>query len=112
MIILLNTLRWLKDYWYVPAILVLGIVGTVLWRRFGGRGEDPMLRVNAELRAIEAGREVRQVRLEQGLQGAQAAVAAKYASKINELDDAEADRVSQLRHDPEAMARAIERLTR
>jgi hypothetical protein len=109
----MKVLRWLGDYWYIPLILIGGVLATIVF--FGRKKFDGATftkRLGIELGAIEAKREARDVRLQLGAEQAKQHVLDKYAEKRKSLDEKTEARVKELEDDPEALAKALERLTR
>jgi hypothetical protein len=96
--------------------MVLGAVGgivlMVLLRSAGREGGNPFDKVASELKVIEAGREAREARINEGEEAALKAVEEKYAKKREALDAQEAERIKKYEDDPVALARALERASR
>jgi len=109
----MRVLRWLGDFWYIPLIIIGGLTA-VVFLFWTGRFDLKkfMKRLGIELGAIEAKREARDVRLQLGAEHAKQHVLDKYAEKRKSLDAKTEARVKELEDDPEALAKALERLTR
>lgn len=107
----MSALRWLGDYWYVPFLIVIAIVGMVLLNR-KSRPFSAVQKITKELGAIEAKREARNVQLQLGAEQAKQHVKEKYAEKRKVLDTKEEAKAQELEDDPVALAKFLERLTR
>ena len=111
----MRVLRWLYDYWYIP-FMVLGAVGAlvllVVLRSAGRDAGAPFEKVGSELKVIEAGREAREARINQGEAAALQAVNDKYAAKRETLDFHAEAKVKKYENNPVALARAMERASR
>ena len=104
-------IRWVRDYWYVPLIVIGGIFA-IVWLR--GRGKDAasiVSRVTKEVAAIASKREARDMKIQLGHEQAKQHVMDKYREKRKGLDAKQEARVKELEDDPEALALALERLT-
>lgn len=112
---MLKILCFFKDYWYVP-FMVLGAVGglalVMVLRSAGKDAGDPFEKVGSELKVIEAGREAREARINQGEAAALQAVNDKYAAKRETLDFHAETKIKKYENDPVALARAMERVSR
>lgn len=108
-------LRWLADFWYIPPMVLAaagGIILMILLRSAGREGGNPFDKVASELKVIEAGREAREDRINQGEAQALEAVEKKYQAKREDLNEKEAAKIKQYEDDPVALARAMERASR
>jgi hypothetical protein len=102
-------LRWLGDYWYIPLIAIGAIFG-IIWLR--GRAPKGVVdKVQAELGAIAAKREARDLQIQLGHEQAKKHVLEKYAEKRKALDAKQDERIKELEDDPAKLALALERLT-
>ena len=104
-------LRWLADYWYVPLLAAGAVVGWVLLGRFRSKTDPPPLQdVLAEVAAIKAKRETREVELRLGAERARQHVREKYRAKLGRLDAEAALKVKELENDSAALAAYLDRL--
>ena len=108
----MKALRWAKDYWYVPLLIVVGVglAGILFWKKKSVAGL--LIHLQTELSAIASQREARDVRLQLGAEQAKQHVLDKYAEKRKSLDAKSEARVKELEDDPEKLAKLLERLTR
>jgi hypothetical protein len=108
----MKALYWMKDFWYIP-VFILGagvLLAFMMWRR---ESVSKILeRIKTEFSAIDARRETRDIRIQLGAEQAKQHVIDKYAEKRKNLDEKSEARVKALENDPEALAAALERLTR
>lgn len=109
----MRALRWVADYWYIPVIVLLGVVAVVALFWTGKFDLKKFLdRLGIELASIEAKREARDIKLQLGAEQAKQHVLDKYAEKRKALDEKAEARVKELEDDPEQLAKTLERLTR
>ena len=103
----------IKDYWYVP-LLVLGvIIGYYTFRRWRGTEGDALLKpVLDTIRVIQAGGQARNEQIQNGVEAATASVKAKYQVQQLALQTEQANQVKELENDPIALAKYLERITR
>lgn len=109
-----RALAWLRDYWWIPALVLAGVGISLLGRRaveavFGRSLQD---KVQLELDAIEARREVREIEHQQDHERAVKHVRAKYEMKLAQLEGAEKERARELANDPQKLAELMTRLGR
>jgi len=110
---MIRVLRWLVDYWYIPVLVVVAIVVSVVGRRLLGIDTKDLEDLTAsQLREIEAKRAAREAVLAAGREQATRQVQEKYAAAYARLDEQQAARVKVLENDPERLAVALERLSR
>jgi len=106
-------LHWIGDYWYIPALVIVAIVGYFTFRRWRGKsGEDILQPVLNELKVIQAGSQVREMQIQMGTDAAKAAVQEKYKAKTIALEAEQQAKVKELEDDPVALAKYLERITR
>jgi len=103
----MRVLRWLADYWYIPVLAIVAVLG-VLWFRT----KDPMKWIERELRAIDSARETRAIQIELGAEQATQHVKDKYKAKRETLDAKDEAKVAKLENDPVALAKFLEKVTR
>lgn len=108
-----KVLHWIGDYWYIPALVLVAIVGYFTFRRWRGKaGEDIFQPVLNELRVIQAGAQIRDRQIQMGADAAKAAVQEKYKAKTIALEAEQQAKVKELEDDPVALAKYLERITR
>lgn len=110
----MKVLRWLADYWWIPALILVGVGLSLFGRRmveavFGSSFQE---KLELELGAIDAKRETREVRLQQGHDAAVRHVREKYKAEFEALDAKEAARVKELEANPEKLAKAMAKAAR
>lgn len=108
----MKVLTWLKDYWYIPLLVLVVIALVVLWIMSGARGPSPLQTLTGELDAIESGRKAREDAIKSGNDVAVKAVKEKYGAKMEALDASDKAKVAELERDPVALAKFLERATR
>lgn len=108
----MKVLTWLKDYWYVPLLLLVVVGLVVLWIVSGARGPSPLKTLTGELDAIESGRKARENAIKSGNDVAVKAVKEKYDAKMEALNEADKAKAAELERDPVALAKFLERATR
>lgn len=101
----MKAIRWLKDYWYIPLLVLTSILLWVVFRRRG----TPIAQTKAELQAIEAGRLAREIQEREGLDAAKRHLAAEHADELNALDEKQQAKAKELRDDPQALAKFLVR---
>lgn len=97
-------MKWLK-YWYVPVILVLGVL---LWIVSRGR-VNPMEHTETELEAIKAGAEVKRIQTKLGAEQARQHVEDKYRKQLEALNEKQKAQAEELRNDPVKLAKFLVR---
>ena len=102
--------KWVKDYWKIPILIVTGVAAFMLFRK--GKDTGALHGMQLEMSAVAAQREARDLREQAGLEVAKKHVLDKYKEKRELLDEKQEARVKELEDDPEALAKALERLTR
>lgn len=105
---------WLLDYWWIPALILVGVGVTILGRRAAVAvlGQSFPERFGLELEAIKARREVREIEQRQSHEQAVRHVQEKYALKLAALDAKERARARELEGDPKKLAEMMVRLGR
>ena len=103
---------FLLDHWYVPALIVVLVLGWFLFRGRKPTDKDPLASVQDELGIIAAGAAAREAEIELGTAKTVQQVKDKYAAKTATLDATQMLKVRELEDDPIALARYLERLTR
>lgn len=106
-------LRWLADYWYIPLLMVGALLALVFVLPTGGRRAGNLVkRVQKELDAIEAGRRAREVTAQEGTEAATKRIEERYQAQLAALEAEKRAKAKELEHDPVALAKFLERLTR
>jgi len=106
-------LRWIWDYWYIPLILVLVILGWILSRKWMAPDSGKMMEaVNHQLQASKAKNEARNWQAEYGAQVATEKVLAQHVEKVEALDNVQKIERRRLESDPVALANFLERASR
>jgi hypothetical protein len=107
-----RVLRWIVDYWWIPALVLVGVLVSFFGRRLAQSvfGSDFQDRLDLELDVIRAKREVREVRAKSDRDAASRFVRKKYAARFAELDAYERARAMSLENDPEELAKLMVRL--
>lgn len=100
-------LHWLKDYWYVP-VLVIGLLFLVLWVR-GTGWQNVLDKLKLELAAISAKGEARKAKVELGAEKAKAQVEQKYQTQLINLTAEQKAEAEKLDDDPVALAQFLVR---
>lgn len=103
----MSVLRWLKDYWYIP-LLIVGAGLAMLWFR----NKAPLDRIKKEFEAIDSARETRAIAIELGAEQASQHVKDKYKAKRETLDAKDTAKATALENDPVALAKFLEKVTR
>lgn len=105
-------IRWLRDWGWVVCVAV-GAFGVVLFRRLrrqpGPRWRE---RVQTEVAVLRAAQDARLVEAELGAREALQHVRDKYAALRHRLVLDMDRRIQEVAHDPEALAKALERVSR
>lgn len=99
-------LYWLKDYWYVP-LLLLGAF--LLWVCFKSR-RNPLVRIQNEIDAIRAGAYARETQQRYGLEEAKERIREKFRAELAKLDEKQTTQAKELEDDPVALARFLVRV--
>ncbi len=97
--------KWLKRYWYIPLLLIAGILIWFFFRRSGTPLDSTLL----ELRAIRAEADVEKLEARVGTDKAIAVVEANYEAEMEKLDEAQKEEAKELRRDPKKLARFLVR---
>ena len=105
----MKILRWIRDFWYIPFLILALLLGWILFR---GRRGTPLTQTKAELEAIEAGRLAREIQEREGLAAAKQHLAAEHADELNALDEKQRAKAKELRDDPGALAKFLVRAGR
>lgn len=87
--------RWILDHWWLPVVVVLAAVVLIL----SGKDEGREI-LDAELEAIDAKRQGRELEARMGLERAIATVDASHAATIKELDAETANKIIRFRRSP------------
>jgi len=103
---MMRVLYWLKDYWYLPLIAGVAIIGYLAFRGRGGRWWD----VKHELEVIEAGRQAREAKACLGAAQAAEQVREQHAEALALLDVDQAKEAERLKADPVALSRFLVRV--
>lgn len=111
---LTRTLAWLVDYWWIPALVLVGVGISLFGRRaveaaFGRSFQD---KLTLELDAIGARREVREIQQKQSHDQAVRFVKEKYALRLAMLEADERKRARELEDNPQKLAEMMTRLGR
>ena len=107
-----SVMWWLLDHWYLPAIVVVSVVGWLVFRRGQPDSKGALQAVQDELGIIRAGAEARDMQTQLGTEQTLEHVKDKYAAKTVALDATQQLKVKELEDDPVALARYLERVTR
>ena len=107
-----KAMLWLVDRWWIPALVVMTIVGWYLFRKRKPNAAHALADVQTELDIIRAGAEARESEIELGTVQTVQRVKDKYAAKTVALDATQMLKVKELEDDPIALAKYLERLTR
>lgn len=99
---------WLKDYWYIPLLIVGSIL---LWVIFRKKRVTPIQQTLTELQAIKAGRAAATAQELAGAELAKRYVEQEYATEIKHLDEKQAEQAKELRDDPVKLARFLVRVS-
>lgn len=105
-------ITWLRIHWYIPLLLLLGIVALIVMGLTGGHYTGLMDLVARELRVIGAGRDARDLVIQKGYEAATADIQKKYAESRTVLAATQKDEAAKLEDDPVALAQYLERVTR
>ena len=104
--------RWLRDWWHLPWFALAAGVVWLVWKLRRKSGSSWLQKVQNEVAAVRAGQDARTVAEQLGLQEALAHVRDKYARVREQVRADVAQRIKEIEHDPEALARALERASR
>ena len=108
-----RALFFLKDYWFIPVLILVAVVGYFTFRKWRGKaGENILQPVLDKLRVIQAGSQVRDMQIQMGVEKATAAVKDKYKLQTLALENEQAVKVKELENDPVALAKFLESITR
>jgi len=108
----MRVLRWLADYWYIPLLVVGGVLAWLWFRPRDPQATGAVERLQKELEAIRAARNTREMLIHKDEALVRAAVEQKYRAQIAALDEKKKAKVTALERDPVALAKYLERLTR
>ena len=110
----MRVLRLLADYWWIPALVVVGVGLSIFGRRLVGAvfGSGFGEKLSLELGVTEAKRETREVQLKDGHYAAVRHVREKYKAELADLDERESARAKELEADPVKLAKAMARVGR
>lgn len=106
-------IRWLLNYWYVPLLFVIAVIGAIVLRRKPGVPVTTAIaeRVSGEMRVIDAGAEVRRIQAEMGAEQARQYVLNKYEIVKLKLSAEQKEQATKLESDPIALAKFLVRVT-
>jgi hypothetical protein len=107
-------LTWFCDYWWIPALILVGVGISFLGRRAAVAvfGQSFPEKFDLELDAIAARRETREIEHRENHDQALRHVKAKYARQLAKLDGEEKRRARELEADPKKLAELMVRLGR
>lgn len=101
-----KALFWIKDHWYLPLFAAGLFLGWWLTRKGSTKG-PPLAEIQKELKAIDAGREAREMKARLGATQAAEEVRRQHAEAIQRLDTDQAKKAEQLREDPVALSKFL-----
>lgn len=107
-------LIWVSDYWWIPALILVGAGISIFGRRAAQRvfGRSFPEHFDLEMDAVSARREARAIQLKQGRDEALHHIKTKYAIQLAVLDEYERNRARELEADPEKLAELLARYGR
>ena len=103
----MRALRWIKRYWYLPALAALAFLGWI----FRLASTRPTSVIQRELEAIDAGERAAVKSAEEGKVIANAEADRDYEKAIGALDKKQRAKNDRLRRDPRARVRWLNRLS-
>jgi hypothetical protein len=107
-------LAWFSDYWWIPALILVGVGVTFFGRRAAEKvfGQSFPEKFDLEMEAIKERRKVREIEQQESHDRAVHYVQEKYALKLAALDTEEKQRARELEGDPKKLAEMMVRLGR
>ena len=105
-------IRWLRDWGWVVCVAAVALGVTIMQRLRRQPGPKWKERVQTEVAVLRAAQDARLVKAELGAKEALQHVRDKYAALRYDMHLDVDRRVKELAHDPEALARTLERLSR
>lgn len=100
-----KSLRFIANYWYIPFLFLLFLLGWIFFRKRGA----PLEQIETELEAIWAGQKVREMREKEGAVRARLEVLAKYANEREQLSREQQEKAEKLKDDPVALSKFLVR---
>ena len=108
-----KALFWLWDYWYVPILVILTIMGYFIFRKWKGKEGDTWLTPLLEqFNIIREGSHTREMMIQLGTEQTIQHIKDKYQAKIAELDAEQALKVEKLEQDPVSLVKFLEKISR
>lgn len=104
----MTVLRWLKDHWYVPLVVLAAALGWFV----GVRNRGPSETLDVELEAIDAGKTARLDAIDRGEAAAIKRLDAEYRDTLERLDARQKGKADALLRDPARRARWLHKLSR
>ena len=101
-----KTLKWFRDYWYIPFFILAMILGWLIFRK---RDVTPIEQTKNELEAIREGRKTKELAIKEGAGRARLELLAKYAREKKELSQKQKAKAERLKHDPVALSKFLVR---
>ena len=99
-----SSMKFLKDYWYIPLFVIALVLGWVVFRRRGG---TPIAQIKRELDAIEAQRHARELVARLGADKARVRVIVRHREAMEALDEKQRVQAESLRADPVKLAKFL-----
>ncbi len=97
--------KWLKTYWYVPAIILGLMLGEICWPR----RRSFAARARAEIYAAEAAAKAKEWEAKLGTERAKTRIEEVYHEEIEKLEATQKREAAELKDDPVALAKFIVR---